>query len=69
MPAILLGSRPKSWKAADTALEALAIDEKPDAARDAELLRLFHRRCLRQEWLLKPVLREIEDVSFQEFSL
>jgi aminoglycoside phosphotransferase (APT) family kinase protein len=67
--AILLGSRPQNWKEADTALEALATDGKPGAARDAELLRLFHRRCLRQEWLLKPVLREIEDVSFQEFSL
>jgi hypothetical protein len=67
--AVLLGSRPRNWKEADTALEALAIEEKPDAARDADLLRLFHRRCLRQEWLLKPVMREIEDVSFQEFSL
>jgi aminoglycoside phosphotransferase (APT) family kinase protein len=65
----VLGWRPRNWKEADTALEELATAAISDAARDADLLRLFHRRCLRQEWLLKPVLREIEDVSFQEFSL
>lgn len=67
--AALLGSRPQNWKEADGALEVLAMDGKSDPIRDAELLRFFHRRCLRQEWLLKPVLREIEDVSFQEFSI
>ena len=39
--AALLGSRPKNWKEADAALEALVLEQKPDGVRDAELLRLL----------------------------
>lgn len=44
-------------------LESFAIEQ--GAAREAELLALFYRRCLRQEALLQPVLRELEGARVQ----
>lgn len=61
--AALLGSRPRSVAEADAALEALVLAADP--ARVAEILRALHRRCLREEALLQPVLRELEGVSIQ----
>jgi len=59
----LLGERPGSWIEADRALEALVANAGP--GRDAELLRFFHRRALRHEHLLAPVMRELSDVRIQ----
>jgi hypothetical protein len=59
----LLGTTPASVGAADAALEALVREAPP--ARDAEILRALHRRCLREEALLQPVLRELEGVAVQ----
>jgi hypothetical protein len=44
-------------------LERFAIEQ--GASREAELLALFYRRCLRQEALLQPVLRELEGARVQ----
>ena len=64
--AALLGSPPRDVAAADAALEALALEAGP--ARDAEILRALHRRCLREEALLQPVLRELEGVAVQRIA-
>jgi hypothetical protein len=63
--AAILGERPASWQEADAELEALVLDNAPDPGLDIPLLRLLHRRCLRQEWLMKSVLGERAGVSFQ----
>lgn len=59
----LLGFRPPSWQAADTALEELVAHAGVE--RNAELVRFFHRRMQRQEAILKPVMRELADVEVQ----
>jgi hypothetical protein len=59
----LLGRSFKRWTDADRELEQLI--ESAGASRDADLIRLFHRRTLRHESLLQPVLRELEGVSTQ----
>jgi len=63
--AVILGSRPASWQECDAALEKLVLDNEPEPRRDAALLQLLYRRCLRHEWLLQPVLKELTDASFQ----
>lgn len=59
----LLGERPADWLEADRALEALVAEAGPE--HDAELVRFFHRRAVRQEFLLAPVMRELEGASIQ----
>jgi hypothetical protein len=61
--AALLGARPRGVAEADAALEALISAAGPQ--REAEILRALHRRCLREEALLQPVLRELEGVAIQ----
>jgi aminoglycoside phosphotransferase (APT) family kinase protein len=63
----LLGRRVASWSEADAALEAFVLAAPP--AHTADVLRLLHRRTLRQEALLKPALRELDGVSIQELRL
>jgi aminoglycoside phosphotransferase (APT) family kinase protein len=60
----LLGAPVREIAAADAALEALVREAPPQ--RDAEIVRVLHRRCLREEALLQPVLRELEGVAVQE---
>jgi len=64
--AMILGRRPANWLEGDAALEALVHAAGPE--RNAELVRYFHRRILRQEVMLKPVMRELEHASFQRIS-
>jgi len=59
----LLGRAVRDPGEADAALEALVVEADP--ARDGELLRYFHRRTERQEALLRPALRELEDARLQ----
>jgi hypothetical protein len=59
----LLGRSFNSWKDADAGLEQLIEASGPE--RDADFVRLFHRRTLRHEALLQPVLREIEGSTTQ----
>ncbi|HXK23419.1 MAG TPA: phosphotransferase [Myxococcota bacterium] len=63
----LLRAKPRDVAAADAALEVL-VREAP-LARDAEILRALHRRCLREEALLQPVLRELEGVAIQRVEI
>lgn len=63
----LLGAKPRDVAAANAALEALVREAPP--ARDAEILRALHRRCLREEALLQPVLRELEGVAIQRIDV
>jgi aminoglycoside phosphotransferase (APT) family kinase protein len=67
--AAILGYRPATWQECDAALEKIVLEEEPDPARDAALVKLFYRRCLRNEWLMQPVLKELTDVSFQTLTL
>jgi hypothetical protein len=67
--AAILGRRPTSWQECDAALEKLVTEEPPKPERDAALVRLFHRRCLRNEWLMQPVLKELTNVSFQALEI
>jgi aminoglycoside phosphotransferase (APT) family kinase protein len=62
----LLGHRPSDWRAADLALAELARDAAPE--RDAELVRVFLRRTLRQESILQPVMREFEGCRVQQIT-
>jgi aminoglycoside phosphotransferase (APT) family kinase protein len=62
----LLGSRagserPSSWQDGDARLERLVAESGPE--RDADFIRYFHRRLVREESLLMPVLREQENAS------
>jgi hypothetical protein len=59
----LLGTRPHSWQQADAALEELVAVADPDL--DVELVGTFHRRLLRQEALVDPVLRELRGARIQ----
>lgn len=58
----LLGHRPASWEEADRELEQLVLASGP--SRDADFIRYFHRRLLREESLLDPVLREQRRATF-----
>lgn len=59
----LLGRRPSTWREADEALEAFVLEAPPDL--DGPLARYFVRRCLREESLLAPAMREIEGARVQ----
>ena len=61
--ATLLGRRPSSWQDADVALEAFVLEAPPEL--DGQLARYFVRRCLREEALLAPAMREIEGARVQ----
>jgi aminoglycoside phosphotransferase (APT) family kinase protein len=61
--AALLGRRPPDAAAAAAALEALVASAGPE--RDAELLACLHRRILRHESILAPVMRELEGAHIQ----
>jgi len=61
--AALLGRRPPDAAAAAAALEELVASAGPE--RDAELLGCLHRRILRQESILAPVMRELEGARIQ----
>jgi hypothetical protein len=63
----LLGRRVASSRAADEALEAFVLAAEP--ARTPDVVRLLHRRALRQEALLGPALRELDGVSIQTIRL
>ncbi len=62
----ILGRRPESWREADEALEAFVADAPP--ALDGPLARYFVRRCLREESLLAPAMREIEGAQVQRLA-
>ncbi|MEE2672877.1 MAG: phosphotransferase family protein [Myxococcota bacterium] len=59
----LLGHRPDTWQRADAELEALVLEADPDL--DGPLIRYFHKRMLRQESLIDPVMRELRGASIQ----
>ncbi len=59
----LLGTRPETGLQGDAALEDFVMHADPDA--DGELVRILHRRMLRQEWLIDPVMRELRGVRMQ----
>jgi hypothetical protein len=59
----LLGHRPGDWRQADRELEELVCEEDPDL--DAPLVAYFHRRMLRQESLIAPVMRELRGATIQ----
>jgi hypothetical protein len=59
----LLGHRPAGWRQADEELEEYVHDASPE--RDAELVEYFHRRLLRQEALIDPVMRELKGAQIQ----
>jgi aminoglycoside phosphotransferase (APT) family kinase protein len=63
----ILGAQPRTLADADAALESLAL-ANGDPAREAEMLRALYRRCLREEALLQPVLRELEGVAIQRIA-
>jgi hypothetical protein len=63
----LLGRRVTSWSETDAALEAFVL--AAPLARTPEIVRLLHRRTLRQEALLRPALRELDGVSIQTIRL
>jgi hypothetical protein len=65
--AALLGHRPAGWRDADAALERLI--ETASGEGFADLVRLLHRRTLRQEALLCPAMRELTGVEFQRLRL
>jgi hypothetical protein len=62
--AALLGRRPADWGDADAELEALV--ERESRGREADLVRLFHRRLQRLEYVLAPVMRELEGAKVQQ---
>ena len=59
----LLGTHHQDRGLADSALESWLLDASADA--DADLVRLLHRRCLRLEVLLEPVLGEFSGARIQ----
>ncbi len=59
----LLGERPASARAGDEALEAYV--ERAGAEQDALLVPILHRRLLRQEWIIGPLMRELRGVRMQ----
>ena len=61
----LLGHRPDSWQDADARLEEFV--QTAPAELDGALARYFVRRCLREESLLAPAMRELEGARVQFF--
>ena len=61
----LLGASYASTERADAALETWIL--AADAGADADLVRLLHRRCLREAVLLEPVLAEFSGAKIQLF--
>ena len=59
----LLGHRPGSWQQADEELESLILEADPDL--DGPLVAYLHKRMLRQEVLIDPVMRELRGASIQ----
>lgn len=59
----LLGERPPTAAAGDAALEAFVLEAGPD--EDARLVPVLHRRLLRQQWLIEPVMGELRGVAMQ----
>ena len=59
----LLGTRFEDGETAAGGLEEWVAGADPGA--DADLLRLFYRRCMRQEFLLEPVLGEFTGAQMQ----
>jgi hypothetical protein len=59
----LLGHRPDSWLRADEELEELIHEADPDL--DGPLVAYFHKRMLRQEALIDPVMRELRGATIQ----
>lgn len=59
----LLGRRPATSAEADVALEELVLEAPPEL--DGPLARYFVRRCLREEALLAPAMRELEGAKVQ----
>jgi hypothetical protein len=59
----LLGHRPDRWERADEELEQLALEGDPDL--EAPLVAYFHKRMLRQEALIDPVMRELRGATIQ----
>jgi len=57
----LLGERPADWRAGDAALEAFVLAAGPE--HDAALVRLFHRRAMRQMRLLEPILNRTKTIA------
>jgi hypothetical protein len=57
----LLGHRPGSWERADAELEELVLASGPE--RDADFIRAFHRRMVREEFLMRGTMRETEDAT------
>jgi hypothetical protein len=62
----LLGSGYGTIGEADAALEAWI--DKADAGADDDLVRLLHRRCVREEVLLEPVLGEFTGARIQSLA-
>lgn len=60
----LLGHRPANWQQADQELEALVAEADPDL--DGPLVAYFHKRMLRQEALIDPVMRELRGATIQK---
>ena len=63
----LLGHRPASWQARDAALESAVLES--GGTRNAEFVRYFVRRLQREEWLLRPAMRDLVGVSMQRIRL
>ncbi len=61
--AALLGRSPGSVANADEELEELVLEADPDL--DGPLVSYFHRRMLRQEALIEPVMRELRGAIIQ----
>lgn len=59
----LLGARYAAAEDAEAALETWILEA--DAGADADLVRLLHRRCLREAVLLEPVLGEFSGAKIQ----
>jgi len=62
-----LGHRPATAQQADAELEALIREASPE--RDDELVALLHRRTLRREAVIEPVMREQRGASIQRLEL
>lgn len=67
--AALLGSRPSDPADAKARLEALALAEDLTGDREVRLVQHLYRHCLREESLLGPVMRELENARFQRIQL
>jgi aminoglycoside phosphotransferase (APT) family kinase protein len=59
--AALLGRRPDDRAETDEAVQRLVLDAGPE--QDDELVRFFHRRAVRDEVLLRPLLGELADTA------